>query len=641
MLTMRPPVQESATDPFRDAVLKEAEQICRRGLSTDPNAAHLLHLRGLLASRGKQEDFAIACLRRAATLDQGNSIYLADLGDLLTRKGHHAEAVATYLQGLVIAPRNADLYSRLGRALVQQGRADEAIAAHMEALQLLSDSVPATVRVHADIGDALRARGRQADAVARYELGLRLNPNDVDLHLRIGHARLESGQLELAAVSFRKGLQLRQDRSDLYVGLGTTLIRSGAFAEALDVLMKGLRLNPHDVQVCQHVLFATELSGRTQDTVGAWYALGEALEIEERLDEAAEAYQQAVTRKPDCLRALCQLGWVQIKRGQPRLAIPSLEAALRVEPQHRWGHIGLGQALHLTGDLVRGWQELFWYSQEDDKRRFEQPKWDGTPLEGKTILLWSDWYLGDTIQLVRYARLVKQQSGGRVLVECHRKLLPLIARMDSVDGVIARNTPLPAFDVHAPLGELPRILGTSRETIHSEMPYLSVDPRLKETWRQKLGASTEKTVGLVWAGEPTRDNARVRFAPLAAVEALAESTGVRCVSLQLGGPLAELYAAPPSLRVEQLLTESSSIDETAALLSNLDLVITVDTMAAHLSAALGRPTWLLLPLAADWRWHAEVDLTPWYPTIKVFSQASSGDWTAVLMRVRLALDERY
>lgn len=635
MLSMSAPARESATDPFREAVLKEAEQICRLGLATSPNQASLLHLRGLMASRAKQDDFAIACLRRASLLAPADTNYLADLGDTLARKARSSDALAVYLRALVLAPRDPDIYGRIGRALTLHGRPDVAMPVHLEALRLS----PAPAHRHADIGDALRAQGRHADAIARYESGLQVDPADVDLHLRLGQTRLEAGQLELAAASFRRGLELRPDRTELYVGLGTTLLRSGAFADALDVFTKGLRLNPFDVQLCRHVLFATELSAASRDAVGAWYALGEALEVEERLDEAAEAYQQAVSRKPDCLRALFRLGWVHVKRAEPRRAIPLLEAALKLEPEYRWGHIGLGQALHLAGDLVRGWEELFWYSQEDDKRRFEQPKWDGEPLNGKTILLWADWYLGDTIQLVRYVRLVKQ-LGGRVLVECHRKLLSLIARMDGVDGVIARNTPLPAFDLQAPLGELPRILRTTRDSIPCEVPYLSADPHLKDMWRQKLGASTQKTAGLVWAGEPTRDNARVRFAPLAAIEPLARSSGLRLVSLQLGAPLTELHAAPLSLRVEMLLDESSSLDDTAALMSNLDLVVTVDTMAAHLSAALGRPTWLLLPFAADWRWHAEAGLTPWYPTIRLFSQGTPGDWVELLSRVHVALDGR-
>jgi hypothetical protein len=310
------------------------------------------------------------------------------------------------------------------------------------------------------------------------------------------------------------------------------------------------------------------------------------------------------------------------------------EDVLRLDPNHAAAHLNLGSAYQLTGQLERGWDHFAWYQRHGDqpRRYLAEPLWEGPPLNGRTILLWQDQRLGDTVHLVRYVELVSER-GGRPLVECAGPLASLIARMRPVERVIVKGTPLPAFATHAPLSALPRIFETRLSSMPRRVPYLRPAPALVARWRRRLqrtGERAGRTVGLVWGSGPVP---RGRSVPLADCAPLADVRDVRFISLQLGPPQAELVDPPAGLRLEQLPCDPGSVEDTAAVMMNLDLVITVDTMAAHLAGALGKPVWTLLSHAPAWLWMPDGDRSPWYPTMRVYRQRRPGDWGDVMMRV--------
>ena len=291
----------------------------------------------------------------------------------------------------------------------------------------------------------------------------------------------------------------------------------------------------------------------------------------------------------------------------------------------------------LMGNFEHGWPEYEWRWQRKEratyKRSFAQPLWDGTPLDGHVILLHAEQGLGDTIQFVRYASQVKQR-GGRVVVECPRELAPLLGRCAGIDQVVIRRQSLPAFDVHAPLLSLPGIFATRLDTIPADIPYLSVDPMLTERWRAELCIIRAFKIGIVWQGNPGHKRDRQRSVSLMQFAPLARVAQVCLFSLQKGPGTEQLQEVAERFAVTDLGSRFENFADTAAVLMQLDLVITVDTAVAHCAGALGIPVWVVLPFAPDWRWLLERNDSPWYPTMRLFRQKQPGDWDEVFGRIR-------
>jgi tetratricopeptide (TPR) repeat protein len=624
----------SVREAYRTSVLKEAAALCEESLTADPDQPGLLHLFGLLASRKGQADFAALCLDRAATLDPNQPEILTDLADLCLRRGRHVDAESCYRRALTLIPDVSRVHRGLALVLARQNRHDEAVAAFQEALRL----DPACARVYLELGDVRQQQGQLEEALVSYRRCVELDPQHVDAWSRQAALELRRQDGEQALAILRQGLRHRPS-ADLHTAVGEILMQRGALDDAVLECQQALSVEAHHVRACRQLVVALEKRGDLGNLSGAWHALGVALERQDRLMEAAIAYKEALARKPDAVNALTRLGSVSLQLGQLKEARRCFAAAVAREPGHAPAHRGLGRASHLLGDLARGWQEFGWYRRNNGERPryFDRPVWNGASLEGRTILLWADDDPGETIQMIRFADVVKD-AGASVIVECSRDLASLVGRMDSVSRTIVRKTPLPAFDVHAPLSSIPEIVKTDPTTIPNRVPYLAAEARRVAAWRHRLGPSTTKTIGLVWAGAQSDDEARHKFAPLAAVAPLAGLQGVRIISLQLGAPRCELFAPPAGLQIERLLDESAGPDDVAALIVNLDLVITTDTMVAHLAGALARPVWTLLSMSPSWQWLATGDRSSWYPTMRLFRQKRRGDWVEVMGRVRQALE---
>jgi hypothetical protein len=382
------------------------------------------------------------------------------------------------------------------------------------------------------------------------------------------------------------------------------------------------------------------MRARSQDAAGPWLALGAAFADQGAFLEAAVAFREALAHQPDSLRGLMGVGRTWMALGAPERAIQYLRDAVSYDPEHWAAHIELGRAFHCAGFAENGWQEFVWlYHRRFVKwREFEQPLWDGSSLEGRTLLLWSDPGLGDSLQFLRYLPLVKTLCS-RLVFECDtRRLMPFAARMACIDELVLRGAPLPAFDVHVPLASVSRLL-RDKAALCTGVPYLSVDEELVQIWRRRLQPNCDLLVGISWGGNRENIAANVRFMPLHAFGALAGLTHARFISLQMGPQSAELLAPPHGLRIECPQDERCSLMDTAALIQNLDLVVTVDTMIAHLTGSLAKPVWMLLPYAADWRWSTETKTSPLYPTMRLFRQSRSDGWHEVVLRIRHALEE--
>jgi Glycosyltransferase family 9 (heptosyltransferase) len=317
-------------------------------------------------------------------------------------------------------------------------------------------------------------------------------------------------------------------------------------------------------------------------------------------------------------------------------AIASFDRALALQPDFADAHFNQSLALLAIGDYARGQAKYEWRWKRSGpdgvRHNFGRPLWLGEyPLQGKTILLHAEQGLGDTIQLVRYVDPLAR-GGANVILEVHPELKPLLARLAGCRAVIARGEARPAFDVHCPLGSLPLALKTEPGSVPADIPYLAADAERVSRWRPRLEAFGGPRVALVWAGNAAHANDRNRSLPLAKLADLWAGGGVRFVSLQrdLRTGDAEILAAAPVLHLGH---ELADFDDAAAVLASCDLAIAVDTSVAHLAGALGRPLWVLLPFASDWRWTADRDRSPWYPSARLYRQPRARDWDSVVARL--------
>ena len=308
--------------------------------------------------------------------------------------------------------------------------------------------------------------------------------------------------------------------------------------------------------------------------------------------------------------------------------------------------MNLSRALLTLGDFERGWQENEWRwrstALKGSARNFAPPLWDGTPRAQQTLLIHAEQGLGDTLHFVRYAPLVKPRCG-RLVFECQKPLLALLARCAGIDQLVAQGEPLPAFACHAPLLSVPWLLQTRQASIPADVPYLWADPALIDRWREQLRDIRGFRIGINWQGRPGRGAWRFRNLPLAQFAALARLPNVRIISLQKGAgreALAEIGDRFPLVDLgDEVDQASGAFMDTAAIMRNLDLVLTSDTAVAHLAGGLGVPVWVALPFAAEWRWLRNRSDSPWYPTMRLFRQRQREDWDSVFQAVEQALRE--
>jgi hypothetical protein len=296
----------------------------------------------------------------------------------------------------------------------------------------------------------------------------------------------------------------------------------------------------------------------------------------------------------------------------------------------------MGLLLLLKGDYQHGWPMYEWrwrlkgYAQHSNPR----PQWDGQALAGRRILLHAEQGFGDVIHLARYIPMVAER-GGKMIVACPRNLHRLLRGLGPVEKWLGPQEPLPDHDLHCPWMSLPRVFETTLETIPAAIPYLSADPHVSRQWAARLPADGRLRVGLVWAGRRLPD--RYRSIPADQLAPLGEIAGVHFVSLQKRQAAEQVLFAPPPLPLTDWSDDLLDFADTAALLHNLDMVITIDTAVAHLSGAMGKPTWILLRKSADWRWLLDRNDSPWYPTVRLFRQEQLDDWTAPINQVAEAL----
>lgn len=567
-----------ASTYLQAAHIAEAEAVCRRILDVLPDQPHALYMLAMCGYQARRDPTAVPLLQRVLEIEPRLAEAWNSLGIIYREHGKLDAALDAHRRALEVQPELVAAHLGLGSTLVMRGETAAGINTFNTAVELAPDSVP----VATEFAAALRRAGRATDAVLVARAAVERMPESSEAHGLLAIELHEQGRLDDAAECHRRAVSLAPESAVAHTNLGVTL-------HALDDLDGALQCHRQAIALAPR-------NGRAQ------YNCGLALLQLNRLDEGIE-----------CLRAV-----------------------VGAEPGNADARWDLALALLGAGRLREGWEEFEWRWRASafpsSERHTDLPRWDGSALTSRRLLLWAEQGLGDTIQFARYANLLAR-PGTRLVIECAPQLQRLLGSLRGVESIVTRDQSPGEIDVQVPLLSLPRLFGTTLRSIPAQVPYLAPLDEDVERWRRELGSDGPR-IGLVWAGSPTHGNDRNRSIAPQLLAPLLALPGVTYFSLQVGekqqleGPVVDL--APRLV----------DFAETAAVIANLDLVITVDTAVAHLAGAIGAPVWVLLPYAADWRWLQDRDDSPWYPTMHLFRQQRRGDWQPVIERVAAQLADR-
>ena len=528
-----------------------------------------------------------------------------------------AEAEGLHRRTLAVDPNTADALHLIGIIALRSGRSAEALLLIGRAIRI--DRFAAAF--HANLGLASAALGRMDEALAAFQAAVLLMPDHATAWALRGALLRDRGELTAALRFYRLAISCDPALSDAYCDLGNILFDQGLPNQSLEAYRAALCIEPahgkvlanranvfgaldrhrEAIATCRAAIRVTPLNATAHGNQGnALHRLG-------HFDKAARCHRLAACIKPDFIDCYAN-------------------AAL---------------SLLSRGDLAEGWRlyERRWLNRPgsigSDHRRAAQ--WRGEELRGRTILLHSEQGFGDTLQFCRYVALVVQR-GGEVILGVQRPLLGLLRSLSHPVRLMADDEPLPSFDLHCPLLSLPLACGTGLDTIPAAIPYLRADADLTADWRRRLGTIGLK-VGLAWRGNKAHVNDRRRSIELTSLTDLIGQAPakVQFVSLQIDATVEERAWLGGFANVRDLTSEITDFADSAAIIANLDLVLSVDSAVGHLAGALGCETWLMLPFIADWRWMLNREDSPWYPRHRLFRQRAPGRWDGVLARMAAEL----
>ncbi len=562
--------------------LAAAEQTYRQALDQSPHDLAARLGLGMVYEKSDRLDQAAEQFRTAVAAHPQSAEARFRLGCVFQTQGNAELAAQAFDAAVRIQPEHADAWNNLGCVLLALERNIQAENALRNAVGLRPDFAEA----HHNLGTVLQAQLRYDDAIAAYQQALALKPDFAEAHNNLGACLRQLKRPEQALGQFDRAIALRPDFADAHTNRATALGDLGRLEEAEAVQQQAVALRPLDPQMHFNLALINYQQGRTADSIAGY----------------------------------CR--------------------ALDWRPEHAETHYNLGVALLAGGDFAAGWPEYDWRlrCRSYARRGFAEPQWDGSPLADQVLLVHAEQGLGDTLQFIRYLPLVRARAQ-HVWVEVQAALMPLLAQ-SGFTGLVPRGDQLPPFDVQAPLLTLPGVFGTTLENIPTQVPYVSVDSARVVRWRERLSEWPGLRVGISWQGNPEYEFDRHRSIPLAAFEPLARVPGVRLISLQKHFGLDQLSALAGRFEVVDLgaeLDRDGAFLDTAAVMQNLDVVITSDTVGAHLAGALGARVWMAVSIVPEWRWLRDREDCPWYPSMRLIRQRERGNWDELMQRVAAEL----
>jgi Flp pilus assembly protein TadD len=479
----------------------------------------------------------------------------------------------------------------------------------------------------------------------------------IDDALARGLALHRAGELQAAEQVYRQVLDEHPAHAEALHRLGALALQTGHVPQAVQLIEQAIRVDPAVAEYHNNLGSAYLTAGRNDEARGQFetaicldpgmpdghYNLGVVQYALGQLDQAATSYRHSLQLRPTNPFAHNNLGDLLRELGSPDDALVHLNQAVALAPEYAKAHYNRSLVWLSQGRLAEGWSEYDWRLRCPDVKasRFAEPQWTGEPLDERRLLVHAEQGLGDTLQFVRYLPLVQERCR-HVSFEVPAALVPLLTT-SGYRNLVPRGGARPPFDLQIPLMSLARIFSPALESIPNKVPYLSADPALTEHWRGELSKTAGYRVGIVWQGHTGYREDRYRSVALSKFAPLAQVRGVRLFSLQKGPGREQISLVQGQFHIVDLGSaadeRSGAFMDTAAIMKNLDLIVTTDTAAAHLAGGLGVPVWCALRSSPDWRWLVDRDDSPWYPTMRLFRQTSAGDWTDVFQRMAVLLSQ--
>jgi tetratricopeptide (TPR) repeat protein len=528
------------------------------------------------------------------------------------RHGRLTEAEKIYARILKFAPAQFEALHLLGALKLQTGKAPEAFRLLTAAVKINPRSADALT----NLGLVLRARNRDMEALARFDEALALDPAHIEARNNRGLVLLLHKRTEEALACFDEVIR-REPRHLARLNRGNALAELGRAEEAVAEYDRVLAAFPNHP--------------------GALFNRGNAMHTLGRYAEAVAAFDRALAIVPQHAEAWNNRGIALYALNRHPEALSSYDHALSVRKDYPDAHYNRSLSMLITGDYRHGFEAYEWRGRRTgmgpSRRDLRNRLWLGdASITGKTILLHAEQGLGDTIQFVRYVPLLAR-AGANVVVEVQPELATLVSALPGLGRIVSRGERLPVFDFHCPLPSLPRAFRTELDSVPAEVPYLRASLDRVERWRPQIKPLPRPRVAVAWSGNPGHANDRHRSIALAQLDPLLSTPGVQFLSVQRDVRDGEAQLLAGGRRIVHLGGELADFADTAAVIALVDLVICVDTAVAHLAGALGKPAWILLPFAPDWRWMLKREDSPWYPTARLFRQPQSGEWRNVIARL--------
>ena len=642
-------------DYLRESNLDAAEPLLLQALSIDANNPDVLRFLGIIFAQRKDYTQALKYLEVAIKVNPQNGIAHSNLGNVLFELGQFEKALNAYDHAIKLAPSYAEAWSNKGNALYELQRYEEALGHHDRAIALN----PSYAEAWSNKGNALFELQRYEEALGHHDRAIALNPYYAEAWSNKGLVLNHLKDFKNALAHHDKAISLRPMSAMVWINKGMTYSELEQHQDALALYDQAIIINPnlaeawtnkgnavfalgHHKESIEHHQKAIQLR---PDYAQAWYNLGISHAALNNHQESIAPYEKAIELKPDYAQAWYSLGvsYLALKRYQESIA--SYDQAVLIKPDYAEAYWSKSVAQLATGDLRNGWQNF-------EARAFIKNSplgsiYNSIPrlkdlldVKGKKILIWSEQGLGDSIQFCRYVPELALLGADTTF------LTPpaLVTLMKSLDGDIQitdKLINLSDFAYQAPLMSLPLIFNTELASIPSPLPYLRPNPIKEKMWSKRLASNRPFRVGLTWSGSPTADQPEMtainerRNIPLEMISRLQQLSGIDFYSLQKGGQAeSELEQNKPAIwptnNLFNYVPELRDFSDTAALIANLDLVISVDTSTAHLAAALGKPTWILNRYDSCWRWLEDRIDSPWYSSVTLYRQKTPGDWREVL-----------
>ena len=633
--------------------LDEAEVYYRAILKAQPNNLDAKHLLCVLKTQQGQYDEALKLIRQVLAANHHMPIALTNQGNILAKLGRLAEALSCYEKAVAIKPDYTEANNNRAVMLLELRRAEEALACCDQAIA----ANPGFVDAYYNRGNALKELKRLEEAKLSYERTVAIKPDHAEAYNNLGVVLKDLKRTEEALDSYNLALRYKPDYPEALNNRGVALADLKRTEEAIESYTAALALRPEYPEALNNRGLAFKTARRIDDAFAdltqaiklkpdypeAYNNYGQTLRMQQRFEEEKDYYIRALAMRPSYTEALNNYAVVLHELGQTDEALKTFERSLALDGTNEETLFSQSLVQLLAGDLASGWRGYAhrFNLKETGSRPYVSgvPFWAGENLAGKRLIVIEEQGIGDVIQFIRYLPLIGAMGAHVTLMTrqvLSRLFKPFNERSETTNVRVIDRLDTVHYDVQCTLLDLPIVLGTTLETIPAAVPYLAAESDLVARWHDRVGTQGLK-IGIAWQGNPEGLVDIGRSIPLRMFEPIARIPGVRLISLQKRHGLEQLASLPEGMQVETLGDDfdngPDAFVDTAAVMANLDMVITSDTSIAHLAGALGRPTWLALKQIPDWRWLLERTDSPWYPTMRLYRQSRRGDWQEVFQRM--------